>query len=134
MLSLFLKRCTNTWSHKQGMEGNGSFRVKGLWQKATVSCARAGPSPVSSQQIPATRGHGMGHISGELGEDLGCHREEKPTGHTSPTMPGGNRSSPTTNKQQQQQKQMTTMNDDSASQRRAEEWVRKVQNKIEVTF
>lgn len=27
-----------------------------------------------------------------------------------------------------------TMNDDSASQRRAEEWVRKVQNKIEVTF
>ena len=74
----------------------------------------------------------MGHISGELGEDLGCHREEKPTVHSSPTMPGGNRSSPTTNKQQR--KQMTTMNDDAASRRRAEEWVRKVQNKTEITF
>lgn len=46
-----------------------------------------GPSPVSSQQVPATRGRGMEHISGELGEGLGCHREEKPMDTHNASLP-----------------------------------------------
>ena len=85
--------------HLVTQAGDGrQWKLRGARTLAERHCELCRSSPASPQQVPAVRGHGIGHLSGELGKDLGCHKEEKPTGHISPTMPGGNKSSSTTNK------------------------------------
>lgn len=78
--------------------------------KAWGVTGRRSPWTHTMPHCPMPHTHGLSHSA----------RREQKFSHHKPT-----------NKQQQQ---MTTMNDDAASWRRAEEWVRKVQNKIEITF